>query len=263
MQPNLISWISPPDDPDYPSRDGKPMSDNMLQFRWITTIQGGLDALFLDNPLVVVAGDCLWYPVEGDNTIRVAPDTMVIFGRPKGDRGSYIQHREEGIPVQVVFEVLSPGNRAAEMRRKLAFYENYGVEEYYILDPDFARHKGYRRAGDKLVPIPDLFGWTSPRLGIRFEMTKVMKKTLRIFTPEGRLFEPYTDIARKLDVSERQIEEEREKADEATLRADEATLRADEATLRADEERLRADQERLRAERLLARLRALGMEPEA
>ena len=29
------------------------------------TIQGGLDALFRDNPQVFVAGDLLWYPVEG------------------------------------------------------------------------------------------------------------------------------------------------------------------------------------------------------
>ncbi len=256
MQRNPYPQITPLDDPDYPSQDGNPMSDNMLQFRWITTVQGRLDALFIDDPRVVVAGDCLWYPVEGDNTIRVAPDTMVIFGRPKGDRGSYIQHREEGIAVQVVFEVLSPGNRAGEMRRKLAFYEKYGVEEYYILDPDFARHKGYRREGDKLVLISDLFGWISPRLGIRFEMTKQMKKTLRIVTPEGRLFEPYTDIARKLDVSERQIEEEQERAEQERLRADQERERADEANRRAEQDRLRAD-------RLLQQLRALGMEPEA
>ncbi len=242
MQRHLVPQITPLDDPDYPSRDGNPMSDNMLQFRWITTVQGGLDTLFGDDPQVVVAGDCLWYPVEGNNKIRIAPDTMVIFGRPRGDRGSYIQHREAGIPVHVAFEVLSPGNRAGEMRRKLAFYETYGVEEYYILDPDFARHKGYLREGDKLVPVPDLFGFTSPRLGIRFEMTRTMKKELRIVTPSGTLFQPYFDIARKLDVSERRIEAERERANEAELQAT-------------------ADRERV--ERLLAQLRASGMEPDA
>ena len=234
--------VAPLDDPDYPSCDGQPMSDNMLQFRWITTIQGGIDTMLLDNPDVVVAGDCLWYPVEGDNTIRIAPDTMVIFGRPKGDRGSYIQHREGGIPVHVAFEVLSPGNRAGEMRRKLAFYEKYGVEEYYILDPDFGRHKGYLRQGGKLAPIADLFGWISPRLGIRFELARSKKPELRIFTPDGRRFIPYTDIMQKLDRSQQQIEQERDRAEEATLRANE---------------------ERDRAEKLQAQLRALGIEPEA
>jgi len=27
-------------------------------------------------------------PVEGDNKTRAAPDALVVFGRPKGDRGS-------------------------------------------------------------------------------------------------------------------------------------------------------------------------------
>ncbi len=80
----------------YPEDDGNPMSDNTLQFRWIVTIQGGLDALFRDNPDVFVAGDLLWYPIQGDNAIRQAPDAMVAFGRQKGDRGSYRQWEENG-----------------------------------------------------------------------------------------------------------------------------------------------------------------------
>ena len=71
----------------YPDCDGNPMSDNTKQFRWIVTIKENLDLLFADNPDVFVAGDLLWYPVEGSNTIRVAPDAMVVFGRAKGDRG--------------------------------------------------------------------------------------------------------------------------------------------------------------------------------
>lgn len=48
----------------YPDSDAKPMADNTLQFRWIVTIEGGLDALFADRPDVFVAGDLLWYPVD-------------------------------------------------------------------------------------------------------------------------------------------------------------------------------------------------------
>ena len=81
----------------YPDSDGQPMSDNTLQFKWIVTIEGGLDALFVDDPNVFVAGDLLWYPVEGKPGIRFAPDVMVALGRPKGYRGSYMQWLEEGI----------------------------------------------------------------------------------------------------------------------------------------------------------------------
>src|SRR6266480_4781654 len=99
----------------YPESDGQPMAENTLQFRWIVTIEGGLEALYRDDPNVFVAGNLLWYPVEGDNTIRVAPDALVVFGRPPGYRGSYRQWREDGIAPQVVFEVLSPNNRLLEM----------------------------------------------------------------------------------------------------------------------------------------------------
>jgi hypothetical protein len=74
---------------EYPESDGKPMADNTKQFPWIVTIEGGLDAQYRDDPNVFVAGDLLWYPVEGRPVIRAAPDVMVAFGRPKGDRGSY------------------------------------------------------------------------------------------------------------------------------------------------------------------------------
>jgi Uma2 family endonuclease len=77
---------------------------------------------------VFVAGDLLWYPVEGNNKIRNAPDVMVAFGRPKGDRGSYMQWKEENIAPQVVFEILSPGNTLTEMNKKQVFYDRYGKD---------------------------------------------------------------------------------------------------------------------------------------
>src|SRR5581483_11867046 len=53
----------------YPDSDGKPMADNTWQFQWIVTIKDGLEALYRDEPNVFVAGDLLWYPVEGNPKI--------------------------------------------------------------------------------------------------------------------------------------------------------------------------------------------------
>ena len=58
----------------YPDSDGEPMADNTLQFEWIVTIKENLDLVFVDRPDVFVAGDLLWYPVEGDPKTRTAPD---------------------------------------------------------------------------------------------------------------------------------------------------------------------------------------------
>ena len=85
----------------YPESDGQPMAENTKQFQWIVTIKENLDALL---PNAFVAGDLFWYPLEGNNLIRQAPDVLVAFGRPKGHRGSYRQWEEDNIAPQVVFE---------------------------------------------------------------------------------------------------------------------------------------------------------------
>jgi Uma2 family endonuclease len=169
----------------YPESDGKPMSDNTKQFEWIVKIKENLEILFADDPDVFVAGDFLWYPTEGNNKLRIAPDAMVVFGRPKGHRGSYLQWKEDGIAPQVVFEILSPGNTRKEMEEKLIFYETYGVDEYYEYDPDNIILKGWVRSGNKLLPIEKTDGWVSPKLKIRFEM---IDNELYVFHPNGEKF---------------------------------------------------------------------------
>jgi Uma2 family endonuclease len=207
----------------YPESDGKPMADNTKQFRWIVTIQGGLDAQFKDDPNVFVAGDLLWYPVEGRPNIRLAPDVIVVFGRPKGDRGSYQQWREDGIAPQVVFEVLSPGNTLPEMLEKLRFYERYGCEEFYLYDPDRGALSGWIGGNGELTTIETIDGWLSPRLGIRFQL---VDGDLQLYYPDGRRFESYVELERSRSLAQQQ-----------------------------------AEQEHARAERLAAQLRALGVEP--
>ncbi len=70
---------------------------------------------------------------------------MVMFGRPEGDRPSYKQWEEGGIPPQVVFGVFSPNNRLSEQVEKLLFRQRFGVEEYYVCDPDTGRLDGWTR----------------------------------------------------------------------------------------------------------------------
>ena len=120
----------------YPETDGEPMAQNTQQAEVMMTLKENLDALFADRDDVFVAIDHFWYPVKGHPNIRQAPDVMVVLGRPKGHRGSYKQWEEDNIPPQVVFEVVSPGNTQEEWDAKLAFYEQYGVLEYYIYDPE-------------------------------------------------------------------------------------------------------------------------------
>jgi Uma2 family endonuclease len=182
----------------YPDSDGQPMADNTKQFQWITVIKTNLDWLFRNEEMVFVAGDLLWYPIEGNPKYRVAPDVMVVFGRPKGDRGSYKQWLEDDLAPQVVFEILSPGNTEGEMDRKLQIYARCGVEEYYIYDPDRSILKGYQRSDDFFLDrIEEMNGWTSPRLGITF---RLIGEDLQITHPDGRIFETFDNVATERDL---------------------------------------------------------------
>lgn len=178
----------------YPDSDGQLMADSTRQFAWIVKIKEGLEALFKDDQNIFVAGDLLWYPIEGNNTLRRAPDVMVVFGRSKGDRGSYQQWQENNVAPQVVFEILSEGNRATEMLLKFQFYDRYGVEEYYLYDPLKLDFSVWKREGDRLESVMFTADWTSPLLGIRFVMTD---KELKIYRPDGQKFLSYVELETK------------------------------------------------------------------
>jgi Uma2 family endonuclease len=247
-----------PPNVNYPGHDGRPMADNTIQFDWIARIKGGLDAVFQDDPDVFVAGNLMWYPVEGLNRRRLAPDTMVIFGRPKGQRTSYVQHEEGGIPPQVVFEILSPSNRKRAMDYKRRVYEKYGVEEYYVYNPYKIQLEVWLKEGDAFRLIPEASGWVSPRLGIRFELAEDMT----IFAPDGRPFLDYAEVARQRDEVARERDESERRSERAEQRAGKAERRAGKAEQRLSVAEQRAEAESQRAERLAARLRELGLEPE-
>jgi Uma2 family endonuclease len=218
----------------YPDSDGQPMSDNTLQFSWIVKIKENLEILFAENPDVFVAGDLLWYPVEGNSKIRRAPDAMTAFGRPKGYRGSYQQWQEGGIAPQVVFEVLSPGNRLAEMTAKFEFYNRYGVEEYYIYDPGKVDFAGWLRQEGMLQGIMNIAGWVSPRLGVRFELGE----ELEIYTPTNKLFLSPLEIAQ---------------------RSEQLEIEANQAKLEVSQERDRANAAEQENTALKAKLQELGI----
>ncbi len=214
------------------------------------------------------------------------PWWRLVVPRAPAAPSSYLQWREEGIAPQVVFEVLSPGNTKYEMVEKLGFYERYGVEEYYLWDPDSGRLQGWMREGADLAPVFQMEGHQSSRLGVRFE---VRAGKLELYGPDGSRFLSYVELKRKMEWERRRAEQERQRALVAEQAAEREKWQADEERRRADEERRRAlvaeqaaerekwqaeqerqralvaeksvDRERERADLLAERLRQVGIDP--
>jgi Uma2 family endonuclease len=239
----------------YPSSDDEPMAESTKQYEWIVRIKENCERLFARDPNVFIAADLFWYPlsVKAPPVPHQAPDVMVIFGRPKGPRKSYRQWQEEGIAPQVVFEILSASNKTRrgmeKMDEKFFFYQQHGVEEYYIYDPDEYTLEGYIREGTSFTPIDanQLSNWRSPRLGITLRWRS---GELEVFYPDGRPFLSFLELAQLAEFQEARADRAQDWADQQTQRADQETQRANEAEQRA--------QEQLRT--IAQNLRGTGME---
>lgn len=221
---------------EYPSSDGEPVADSTEQLDWMIDLKLALDRRFPD---AFVGANLFWYPVEGRPDIRVAPDGLVAFGRPKGPRPSYKQWEEGGVPLHVVFEWWSPRNTFGDQVKKLAFYDRYGVDEFVLWDEVRSQLQVYVRGPHGLELVNPEGGWRSPRLGYTFE---VVDGELRVTDPDGRPLRDALEVYAREEELAREVEVVRE---------------------RAEAERTRAEAERDRAEQLAAKLRALGIDPDA
>ena len=89
----------------------------------------------LGNYIRKKGGSCSVFPAPFDVKLSddpltiVQPDLMVICDKDKLDT-----RRCNGAP-DFIIEIVSPSNPADDYIRKLYYYKNYGVREYWIVDP--------------------------------------------------------------------------------------------------------------------------------
>ncbi|MET0115592.1 MAG: Uma2 family endonuclease, partial [Limnospira maxima] len=139
------------------------------------------------------------------------------------------------------------------------FYQRYGVEEYYIYDPDKIDVCGWIRTENQLTLIDTIKGWISPRLGVKFEISE---SGLELYRPDGRKFSTYIELESDRQKAEERAQQETERAQQQAERAQQAEERAQQQAERAQQEAERAQQEAERANRLAERLRELGIDPD-
>jgi len=89
----------------------------------------------INNYILLKKGPCSIFSAPFDVKLSdkpltiVQPDIMVICDKNKLDG-----KRCNGAP-DFIIEIVSPGNPADDYIRKLFYYKNYGVREYWIVDP--------------------------------------------------------------------------------------------------------------------------------
>jgi Uma2 family endonuclease len=221
--------------PDYPTSDGKPMAETDHHRTLMEDLIRILKAWYAQHQRVYVSGNLLLFYVRGNKRRHISPDVFVVKGVPKGDRLNYILW-EEGKAPHLVIELTSSSTRHEDVSRKFRLYQDVlKVKEYFLFDPlgDYLQPQlqGYRLRGGSYQAVRPVAG----RLPSR-----VLELHLEADGEDLRLYDPQTQ--RWLPTPEERI-----------------TLT--EQRLRQQQQR--AEQERQRADRLAARLRQLGIDPEA
>lgn len=186
----------------YPEQREDDMGETSIHIKLVTSLLWTLILFFKNRPDVFVSGNMNLYWEEGNPDKWLAPDLLVAFGVPAGER-SIFQVWREGVCPQVIFEVASKRTWRADVSDKLEIYSDLGVEEYYLLDPSFEflpmPMMAFHREGDRLI-------------GTRIENDRVLSKRLGIEIVRDdntfRLFDPVNaEFLLTLDDADARIKE--------------------------------------------------------
>ena len=218
----------------YPSSDGKPMAENVAQWRSVLVDGSVLVGRYEDDPNVMVAGDVLVYPERGNPRKSVVPDLLVAFGVPKLPHRPSYKVWVEGKAPDFVMEVGSPGTWEADKGPKKKVYAGMGVREYWLFDPTGELFDppllGFRLQRGKYVPLAACPGRSELVLA-----SEVLQLELRPDNGHVRFHDPATgeDLPTPLeDAAARRREAAARKREAAGRREAEAKVAELEALVR-------------------------------
>ncbi len=120
----------------YPERDGKPMGETDFHVQTITYLYQTLSAFFSPQTDAKVLADIMFYYEEGNPRKVFSPDVMVVKGVGNHPRRTYKLWEEKQFP-QVIFEISSRKTWGDDLNKKWFLYQQFGVKEYYIFDPEY------------------------------------------------------------------------------------------------------------------------------
>ena len=209
----------------------------------------------------------IFYPVKSPRTGRTVrrklafcgPDFFVVLDPiQKPMRNSWVVQNEGGKYPDVIIEVLSNRTRRNDRTKKKAIYEKtFKTPEYFLFDPIKSTLEGHRLVRGRYHPIAlDTFGHLpSERLGLALGLVDTPSigcEMARFFTPEGELVPLPPEAA----------EREAARAERAERDKEREAARAERAERDKEREAARAERAERDKELLVAKLRALGLDPD-
>ncbi|MBK6848184.1 MAG: Uma2 family endonuclease [Proteobacteria bacterium] len=197
----------------------------------------------------------VYYPDEA----MFAPDLIAVVDVDPREREAWVVS-DEGRGLDVVIEVLVSGERAKDLRRNVERLARLGIPEYFIYEPRKRRLSGHRlpAAGSKTYEpiVPQGGRWRSVLLDLDLVLDG---GRLRFFHGSAPLLDAQELVSRLSAM----VDDAVRRAEDEASRADDEAKRAEDEAKRADDEAKRAEDEAKRADRLAAKLRQLGLDPDA
>jgi Uma2 family endonuclease len=222
-----------PTEDDLPYSDGVPM-DSQRQYFQMNLFILTLNEHWKDREDIFIGGNMFVYFSSEQLRGREfrGPDVLVVKDVPRRERKSWVVW-EEGKGPDVVIELLSESTAAVDRTEKKQVYQDrLRVPEYFWFDPETGELAGFRLEGSLYQALtPDADGHlVSQELGLTLVKWSgvyegIQAVWLRWATPDGVVLPTPNELA--------------------------------------EQERLRAEKAEQRAERLAAKLRALGIDPDA
>jgi len=197
----------------YPSSDGKPMAETGIHVHALLMLYHLLQIFYKDRSDVLITGNQFWYWEKGNPKARRAPDVMVIPGVPKEPpRRSYRMWLEDNTLPAAIFEMSSRKTIEKDLGVKFQLYEQLGVHEYFMFDPDRRvlrpALQGYRLIGGRYKQIPSVDETLDSDLGFRLHIEDRILRLTDVRTRHLVLF------------PSEEAEQERERAEQEHERAE-------------------------------------------
>lgn len=198
---NRKIFIELTEDEIYPSQHQDEMGETDFHYNFTSYLRNSLKLFFEQRADVFVAANMSLYYEKDDPQKWTAPDVFVAFGVNSDARRTYKLWQENVFP-QVIFEVASETTWRNDISEKHAFYEQHGVEEYYLIDTE------------NFLPVP-LIAFQSEK----GKLNRLMLAENRVLSPqlkleivhtkaEIKLFNPdKQEFLRSLSEAEKEIEQ--------------------------------------------------------